>query len=476
MKKQFITILVLISTSLLFGQGGGSTGASDAWTTSTGKTYTVLPTGLYAIGKNPANLFLSDAKRWEVSTHFPLPNMAMRLGTDFLSLNEYNYFFGGEPGPDGQMQGRYLTEKDKERLLNVFEGGGMIFADIALSNIAVAYKMSNDRGVVAFTMNDYMMQKFNIPAGMIDLFVSGNPPNKTYNFNELDIKISYLREYTFSYARNLNFMKPKFIKNLYGGLTLKLLQGMAYAGIDEMRTSITTQPDGIITGQSRMRILTAFSNNVGVEYDFDSTAQQRNFTFALFPEPVGSGFGFDFGLTAEIGDRWKVGLAFTDIGSITWKENVAEFISYHDFRITEIIDPAQRDSLVSFLKGKGQFASAFTKPLPTAFRLGASYLVWKSDFKYLLLSMDYNQGFNNEPRNSTSPRISIGGEWNQTKWLPYMRGGFSFGGDTPFIWSVGFGFNWGPVEFNFATPDFHYIFIPGDAKRIAFATGARWKF
>ncbi|NUN10145.1 MAG: hypothetical protein HUU54_13310 [Ignavibacteriaceae bacterium] len=476
MKKFFIVILVNLLFSGLYAQGGGSTGAADAWSTSTGKTYTVLAKGLYAIGKNPANLYLTEAKRWEVSSHFPLPNVHMRVGTDFLSLNEYNYFFGGEPGPNGETQGRYLTESDKERLLNVFEGGGMIFADIALSNLAVAYKLNNNKGVLAFTMNDYMMQKFNIPAGMIDLFVSGNPPNKTYDFNDLDVKISYLREYTFSFARDLNFMKPKFVKNLYGGVTLKYMQGMAYAGVDEMNTNFTTQPDGILTGQSRMRILTAFSDNVGVEYDFDSTAEKKNFTFSLFPKPVGSGFGIDFGLTAEIGDRWKIGLAFTDIGSMTWSQNVAEYISYHDFTITEIIDPIQRDSLVTFLKGEGRYTSAFTKPLPTAFRLGASFLVWKNDFKYFLLSMDYNQGFNNEPRNSTSPRISIGGEWNQTKWLPYMRGGFSFGGDSPFIWSVGIGFNWGPVEFNLATPDFHYIFIPGDAQRIAFATSARWKF
>ncbi len=476
MKKILLLAIFTVTFSVSFAQGGGSTGSTDPWTTGTGKTYVTLPKGIYAIGKNPANLYLSEANKIEISTHFPLPNLNVRMGTDFLSLNEYNYFFGGETDASGQTAGRFLTDSDKDRLRNVFEGGGLIFADIAMNDFALSYKLNNEKGVIAFSINDYMMQKFNIPSGIIDLFVSGNPPGKTYDFNDFNISVSYLREYTLSYARPLNFMKPKFITNLYGGVTLKLIQGLAYVGVDKMNTSLTTQGDGIITGKSEMRIVTAFSDNVGVEYGFDSAATKKNFAFAIFPKPVGSGFGFDLGFTAEIGERWKIGLAVTDIGSMKWEQNVAEYTSNREVRVTEMIDPEQRDTLVTLLKGEGRYTDAFTTQLPTVFRLGASYLVWKSDYKYFILAFDYNQGFNNEPRNSKEPRFSLGGEWNQSKWLPYMRGGFSFGGEVPFIWSVGIGFNLGPVEVNLATPDFQYIFTPGDAQRISFAMGARWKF
>ena len=43
---------------------------------------------------------------------------------------------------------------------------------------------------------------------------------------------------------------------------------------------------------------------------------------SFMPKPVGSGFGVDLGLSFIIADKVKIGLAYTNIGSMTWNGNV----------------------------------------------------------------------------------------------------------------------------------------------------------
>jgi len=94
--------------------------------------------------------------------------------------------------------------------------------------------------------------------------------------------------------------------------------------------------------------------------------------------------------------------------------------------------------------------------------------------KNLLLAFDYNQGFNNQPRNSKEPRFSVGADW--ILGTLSLRTGFSFGGFDKFNWGMGVGFNFGFLELNFGTPDFQSVVSPGNAKRISFAFDSIWRF
>jgi hypothetical protein len=137
------------------------------------------------------------------------------------------------------------------------------------------------------------------------------------------------------------------------------------------------------------------------------------------------------------------------------------------------------DSIRDNFLGKGEFYSEFTTSLPTVFRAGASFQLDKffnGNFPgTMLIAADYNQGFNDQPGNSTSPSFSLGAEWKPSDWIP-IRTGLSFGGVTKFNWAFGFGLDAGVIEFDFATPDFHYLFMANQAKRITLAIGTLWKF
>jgi len=462
-------LLALFSVSL-FAQAG-SVGLTDPVSTAMGKTYTTMSRGIYAIGINPANLALSDAGHVE-AVILP-PNLSFRLGTDFMTINDYNYFFGGATNPSGSKVGRFLNNSDKDRMRELFKDGGMIFFDMTSLDLGFTYKPSEKFGAFGFTVQDVFSTKFNFPSGIIDIALDGNPVGSEYNFNDFRLKSWYVRTYTFAYARNLNELFPKTFKSLSVGVSYKYVAGFAYAGLEKNTLILKTNADRTITETTDLAFRTSVSPDFGVTYDFDSTAATKTSSFSAFPKTAGSGSAFDIGFAAEVNDKLSFGLALTDIGSITWKQQTAEYTSKSTFTVSDVSDSAQRKALTDSIKIKGRYISEFKTNMPTCLRIGATYIFAPNLFK---LAADINIGFNDNPRNEKAARFSLGGEWNPLKWLPYLRGGFSFGGEDVFSWSVGLGLNIGPIEFSAAAPDFQYIFTPKEGKRISCAFGWRWRF
>ena len=139
----------------------------------------------------------------------------------------------------------------------------------------------------------------------------------------------------------------------------------------------------------------------------------------------------------------------------------------------------QQDSIKNKFKGNSVSAGSFTTDLPTTLRIGAAHKFYFTEGSFpgtLLLAMDINQGFNDEPGNSTNTRVSIGGEWQFAHGVPFIRTGVSFGGLLGFHWGVGLGIDAGLLEFNLATLDLQSLAAPNSAKYLSVALDSRWKF
>ncbi len=471
MKNLFITTLVLIiAASSTFAQFG-SVGAVEARSMGMAKTYNATSRGVMSIGINPANLIYNKPNDFELATVLPLPMVTLRSGTDFMSIDEVNYYFGGVDG-----KARILTADDKKNFNDLFKDGGFIFMNIATRLLTVSYNSTPDIGAFAFSINDVVGGKFYFPQALVDIALTGNPTGKTYDFNDADGKAWWLRNYSLSYAREIPEIPQSIFDKIGAGITLKLVQGFAYAGVEHSNTNLTTGTGNAITGTADFLSYTAFSEDFGVKYDFDSVETKSN--MGLFPSTAGSGFGIDIGFTAAM-DKWNFALAITDIGSITWKNHTAQFSATGDLYIDDFTDQDQLDTLKEKITGKAAPIGEFSTSLATAFRMGASYMFDVEDDVIpgtLLLALDYNQGFNDLPGNSKSPRFSIGTEWKPMDYIPYVRMGFSFGGADGFNWGFGLGFDAGIVEFNLATSDFQAFVAPNSAKYISVAMGSRWKF
>ena len=87
------------------------------------------------------------------------------------------------------------------------------------------------------------------------------------------------------------------IKSVMAGISLKLVHGYYYAGIERVNTNFETGAFNEIKGEASMMGYSAFSDDFGVKYDFDSTDHQSS--FSLFMPPAGNGFGLDFGLSSH---------------------------------------------------------------------------------------------------------------------------------------------------------------------------------
>jgi hypothetical protein len=242
--------------------------------------------------------------------------------------------------------------------------------------------------------------------------------------------------------------------------------------MDHINTTLGTGASNQITGNADMVLLTAFSPSFGSVYDFDSSNSKSSMGFS--PKPAGSGIGLDLGVSASMDKIWRFSLSVTDIGSINWDKYTAQYYGSGNFSVTDLTDKAQIDSIKNKMIGKGEYISSFSTSLPTALRAGASYNLNKIVPGSMLLALDYNQGFNDSPGNSKTPRFSLGVEWTPLGWFN-LRTGLSVGGIDGFAWALGIGFDTGLVEFNFATSDMNQVALGNDGKMYTVAFGSRWK-
>ncbi len=251
------------------------------------KTYNAISEGILAIGINPANL-MKNENNIEFSTVLPLPYVSVKTGTNFLSIKDFNYYFGGENG-----KARLLTETDKQNFNSLFENGGLLFGNATTNIFSFKFKPSNFIGAFAFSITDFAGAKMNIPQALPDLALTGNAIDKIYNLDDANVKAWWIRNYSLSYARDVNFIKQSLFERLTAGISIKLVHGYSYVGTERVNTSLQTNSNAEITGSSDMLAYAAFSKQLGVKYDFDSTETHSN--FSPFPKPAGSGIGFDLG-------------------------------------------------------------------------------------------------------------------------------------------------------------------------------------
>lgn len=474
-----INFVLILLTELIIAQNFGSTGSVDARSIALGASNTIFSRGVNAIGVNPANLAIEGDKSIEISTVFPLPSISVFAGNDFITLNDYNYFFTGVKGNNGEITGKYLDETEKKNLLNLFNDGSKINSNAGINLFSAYVYPSKSLGAFGFSINDWVGAQFDVPQEIFELILYGNIPNKVYDLKNIDGKAWYIRNYAFSYSRDFSDVFKKAFRFFSAGFSVKMVQGFAYAGFDRINTTLKTENDYNITVNGDSRLFVATSPSFGVKYDFEGDSVDYKGDAGLFNKPAGTGLGFDFGVYAELNKAWSIAFALTDLGSINWDKRIAEYSSNGVFVLEDITDDTLVDSLTETITGKGKEGNAFSTDLATAIKIGAGLKVHEFVDGYfpgkLFVEVNYHQGFNNMPSNSKRARFSLGAEWLPWEWFA-VRTGLSFGGFDKFRWGAGLGFDTGLLVLDFSTAYAHSIFNGNNAKRLGFAMSTKWVF
>jgi hypothetical protein len=195
-------------------------------------------------------------------------------------------------------------------------------------------------------------------------------------------------------------------------------------------------------------------------------------------KPVGSGLGFDIGVSAFLLNSVRVGASVTDIGSMTWDKYTKSISGKANINV--VLNQAGQDSLTNAFKGETKDTTSFSYSLPTALHIGGEIRVDEVltafPFRWTV-AVDMHLGFNNVAGNTTTPQFAIGTELDPLAgWLP-LRTGIFLGGRERFAWSAGFGIHLAnTLDLDFATQSIALLTNPESFRIGSFVMGMRMRF
>ena len=452
--KKIITIFIIYIFTLQFSFAQyGSYGVTDAQTVALGNTFGSSFSTL-AIGKNPA--FLSYAPDTNNYIAFQFPNLSAKAVESTMSIEDYNKYFN-------YTEAKELSDEEKIDFYNSFDDNNGIYFNLGSKIFALAVKPSDDLGTFGLSVTDYVAGTGKIPLTLIDLIINGNTPKTTYKFDDFSFNMWWIRAHTLSWAKEImKFDDEGFIKNLSVGASAKYISGLSYAGVENFSAELTTGENHQLSGSVNYLANSAIPDDLS----------------GYFVDPSGSGFGFDIGFAADLAHSIKVGLAVTDIGSITWDNQAEEYIANGDIYIDDLFDKNQRNDLKNFLNSSSYPVGSFSTSLPTALRLSMAYNI-SEDIESvpgdMTLQIGYNQGFNEMPGNSLTPRIGLGVRWKTFSFLPILSTGISNNRAGGLAWSLGLGYSTNVLDFCIASQDILSFINSGSSPHLSFAMNFIWK-
>ena len=440
---------------------------------SMARTFVVDARSVDCLGINPANLALDDRLPFTLA----LPSVGVRLSSELINYDAYNNYFTGVPDPQnpGKRIQKVLTTQDKNDLLALFPENGSTRADFEANVLGLSIQLGRI-GSIGFDVTEHVGARLDLPKQYLKVFLFGfDSSGSNYNFNGTSASAWWWREYNLSYANRLAWNFP-FLHDIRWGVGFKLVRGYGVMVTDHYNGSIA---NNVVAG-NQYQLNAAFdflTKRSGSNVFGTDSSNKSTFNFKPFPDPAGTGVGFDFGINGQVMDGFRVAASLTDIGKISWNQNLVETYGSYSATVTDPFDSTQQANLKNGFKGANRPGQPFTTALPTKFRLGAAFETKKMPVLHylpgnMLMEVDYNQGLNNSLGNSTVPRLSIGTEWRLIPILP-LRTGITVGGGDQFRWAFGFGLDIWVLSLDVGTENFGMLFSPSSFSMFSFAAGLR---
>jgi Family of unknown function (DUF5723) len=427
------------------------------------RTFVVSSRGLDAVGINPANLAVSDNS----TITFGVLPFGLHVGSDFLNYQLYTKYFTGVETDSGRV-GRYLTEQDKQAIINSFHDP-LANTTMEVEARLLGFTLRREGlGAIAITVTDRLGAFADVPRDYVNFVLNGNPINSSYSFDNMKVEASWLREYAVSIG---GFVNVGFMRSFAVGIAAKLVHGFGYYEVQRFNTSLVTDQYATLTGS-----VDFLSRRAGE----DPASARFLGSYQLFPQLAGKGVGFDIGVHGGINKFLSVGLSLTDVGSVVWNQKTQETVAETTIVIDDPLNQNQRSAIENIVSGRTNSIGRFRTPLPTKLRLGAALEVHKLPAMEhmpgeLLLEFDYNQPLVESPYSKIRPRVSLGVEYKPMEWLP-LRSGISFGGTDHVNVALGFGIVLPLFEFEVASENATWLFVPNSFSQGSVAVGTRFRF
>lgn len=451
--------------SATLGMGGGGTAYID---------------GYHANFLNPANLMLQHANRPKRSIGL-VGGLGFRAGGSLLNIDVYNQYLTTGLTINGQV---------REDMLNDWFGSNdSNTRELAATFSVIPFGFSNRGNKTAFSLATRVRttQDLTVNKGFMELafygFDSDNFASPVpVNFNSRTLSFA---EVSVGFAMELPIPLTGLIEKLpfingvsiYAGAAPKYIVGIQSTELD-FTSDLTVNP---VTGSSNGSIVHDFNYSLFTYGDLSDQLTAYSNAREIDPDAklddfldysgsdigtLGSGFGLDLGVTAELdvslpalgffGKKQvlRLSMSMTDLGSISYDEspsrvNAAGIVTIDgdvgDKTPNEYFDDLA-DSLQNDVYGgfTSQSVSSQKYELPGMYNFGAALTLGK-----LTTTLDYGVGFNDFGTNSKRSALTLGTEYRLLGIIP-LRFGTRIGGYSSATYSAGFGLDLRFFEFSFA--------------------------
>lgn len=412
--------------------------------TGRGGVVTTFATDYQALGVNPANL----GRQGPSLVSFTIGEAGAGVGSQSLTNSQLKQLiFHSGDALTADQRAALVTNLNNKNALNI-NADATAFAlaltlPPGLGGLAVSVHQRLS-GHAAFNRNSADIIVNGQQAALVQQYydAAGNPrsgstpPLLSAALDGTELQLALTNEFNVGYGVEVANVPGVF--KLTAGAGYRYIQGV---GVADVRVS-----GGSLLAYSSL------SPVFDINYGSLAGSSSFNYKSGSGLQPVGSGHGFDLGLAAEVGKVVRLGVAVTDLGSMTWTGNVVtatdqslRFPQYGELTNYDVIRQlvnqfgASGETLFTY-----QTAQERRTSLPTKLRLGGG--VRLSEF--FEAGLDVTVPLNQVAGNLPAPFVGAGLDYRPVRWLRLSSGvsggaGYSVGVPlgltfvTP-VWEAGF--------------------------------------
>ncbi|MBI6546264.1 MAG: hypothetical protein HY692_05685 [Cyanobacteria bacterium NC_groundwater_1444_Ag_S-0.65um_54_12] len=412
-------------------------GATDARALSLGNAYSALADEADMAAWNPALLGLSRSKAKILL--FTAPSLHLGVGNNFLSYDSILNLL-----PDAHGNPRSLSEANVKVLLSgLTEGSWQLALD---GGLRAALAIPLLRTSIHFQA-DADVQGIGLPRGLLELLLSGNTSVKQLPLETLaGGKITSLASVGISHAIPIPL---PFGRQSAVGVTVRYLQGLAYATIPEASGSLlSSDADGKISSNAYVRYLATWPGATRNTFDLGQLLQLGQ---------VGSGVAADLGFTNQWNEHITWGITVGNLGYLRWhKVKDRIFTTYIEpfgggFGLNGPAKLPDFNQAKKEINGPQDGKSNIDGGYPPFGRLGFAWSgalgfppiskepgFWNTPAMPITLTADLQQGFGTGYGISLNPELRLGMEARPLGAFLPLRIGTTLGGNRPLA-AVGIG-------------------------------------